>query len=447
MLSYNAALATMATRISILERTWEGQRYKPHPRELSSRRLKRQKQQFRCIATYSGITLLPALILVVSALSLFPASIHAFTTQPPKVSPATGLANIMYNWKEDQQIRYQVDGPEDGAPVVLVHGLFVNSDHWRKTLRDLATQGYRAYALDLWGCGYSSKPPAMSPEAQAVNGEIRRFEQELVEGAVLLDEILQQVELGTASGKDTRIADIELRHPCKSPYNFYTWSDLVNDFTTQIIQPACPLEDKSVSIVCNSIGTISSLQAVLDQPDLYKGVFVIAPNFRELHSAEVAFPKLAMPFIRRVQALLRNKGQGLFDSLANPETVKQILKEPYKVVTAVDDTLVGVLLDPLLTPGASDVVFDTLSYSAGPLPEQQLSVFPKEKPVWVCYGKDDPWTPAGRVEALKKYPAVEVVESFDGVGQYVFVCVLLILLVLIIFSATLTTDTTSSNSL
>jgi len=26
----------------------------------------------------------------------------------------------------------------------------------------------------------------------------------------------------------------------------------------------------------------------------------------------------------------------------------------------------------LLTPGASDVVFDTLSYSAGPLPEQQL---------------------------------------------------------------------------
>ena len=29
------------------------------------------------------------------------------------------------------------------------------------------------------------------------------------------------------------------------------------------------------------------------------------------------------------------------------------------------------LLTPLLTEGAADVVFDTLSYSAGPLPEQQ----------------------------------------------------------------------------
>lgn len=337
---------------------------------------------------------------------------------PPKTSPATGLANNMYNWKQDQQIRYQVDGPEDGLPVVLVHGLFVNSDHWRKTLKDLASQGYRAYALDLWGCGYSSKPPAMSAEAQSVNGENRRFEQPL-ENAVLLDAILQQVELGTAGGKDTRMADIELRHPCKSPYNFYTWGDLIADFTQQVIQPACPssMQDKSVSVVCNSIGTISSLQAVLDQPDLYKGVFVIAPNFRELHSAEVAFPKLFMPLIRQVQALLRNKGQSLFDSLAKPDTVKQILMEPYKVSSAVDDTLVQVLLDPLLTPGASDVVFDTLSYSAGPLPEHQLSVFPKDKPVWVCYGRDDPWTPAGRVEALKKFPSVEVVEAFGGVGQ------------------------------
>ena len=43
------------------------------------------------------------------------------------------------------------------------------------------------------------------------------------------------------------------------------------------------------------------------------------------------------------------------------------------------------LLDPLLTEGADEVVFDTLSYSAGPLPEQQLSSsdFPRDCPVWV----------------------------------------------------------------
>ena len=72
-----------------------------------------------------------------------------------------------------------------------------------------------------------------------------------------------------------------------------------------------------------------------------------------------------MPVIRAVQKQLRERGQGLFDALAKPGTVAQILKEPYAVTSAIDDELVAVLLDPLLTPGASDVVFDTLSYSAG----------------------------------------------------------------------------------
>ena len=35
------------------------------------------------------------------------------------------------------------------------------------------------------------------------------------------------------------------------------------------------------------------------------------------------------------------------------------------MITQVTDELVDVLLTPLLSPGAADVVFDTLSYSAG----------------------------------------------------------------------------------
>ena len=124
-----------------------------------------------------------------------------------------------------------------------------------------------------------------------------------------------------------------------------------------------------------------------------------------------------MPVIRTIQKNLRERGQPLFEALATPETVAQILKEPYKVQSAVDSTLVKVLLDPLLEEGASKVVFDTLSYSAGPLPEQQLAIFPSEKPVWICYGKQDPWTPSARVDALVKKPSVEKVVGFDGVGH------------------------------
>jgi pimeloyl-ACP methyl ester carboxylesterase len=124
-----------------------------------------------------------------------------------------------------------------------------------------------------------------------------------------------------------------------------------------------------------------------------------------------------MPFLRKIQQKLREKGHGLFNALAKPDTVRDILKQPYRVHEEVDDVLVKALLDPLLTEGASDVVFDTLSYSAGPLPEQQLGMFPSRKPVWVCYGKDDPWTPSRRVEALKRFESVERVVGLDGVGH------------------------------
>lgn len=308
----------------------------------------------------------------------------------------------------------------------MVHGLFVNSDHWRKTLLGLSEEGYNVYAIDLWGYGYSSKPASDSPEAQAVNGETRRFGGSSGGGAASagavaatgpippMADFLEKFPLGTSDGKGVRVRDIDLRHPVRSPYNFYTWGDLITDFTRDVIAADSSLP---VTLVSNSIGTICALQAVMDTPDLYTGVCVVTPNFRELHSAEVAVPSLTMPLIRAVQRMLRERGRPLFDALATPGTVKQILRTPYKVQEAIDDTLVQVLLDPLLLEGASEVVFDTLSYSAGPLPEQQLAMFPPGKPVWITYGTADPWTPEARVDALVQKPCVERVVPLPGVGH------------------------------
>lgn len=359
---------------------------------------------------------------------------------PPAVSPATNLPNELYQWKEGQQIRYQRAGPLDGKPVLLVHGLFVNSDHWRKTILGLAEEGYNTYAIDLWGYGYSSKPPLDSPEAKAVNGESARFgndddddENESGSGSSG-SSILKGVALGSANGKQTRVRDIDLRHPIRSPYNFYTWSDLLTDFSRDVIGKGsgggfggsfslpsffAKPSQSPITLVSNSIGTISALQAVIDEPDLYTGVCVVTPNFRELHSAEIPFPGLSMPVVRTIQKTLREKGQGLFDALATKGTVREILKEPYEVTSAIDDVLVDVLLDPLLLEGASKVVFDTLSYSAGPLPEQQLEAIGKltQKPVWITYGKADPWTPPARVDALASKDCVEKVLPLDGIGH------------------------------
>jgi hypothetical protein len=88
---------------------------------------------------------------------------------------------------------------------------------------------------------------------------------------------------------------LELHHPLGSPYNFYTWAEQLADFTRDVIHRDDDAaiaggggrDRKMVTLVANSIGTMSSLQSMIDEPDLYNGVLMVNPNFRELHSAEV----------------------------------------------------------------------------------------------------------------------------------------------------------------
>ena len=107
----------------------------------------------------------------------------------PSHSPATSLPNQIYKWR-GYDVRYQVTGPANADhTLLLVHGLFVNSDHWRKTLTGLQglndelhnddsdneKKSIRIYAIDLLGSGWSSKPSKTDPIAQAVSGENGRF--------------------------------------------------------------------------------------------------------------------------------------------------------------------------------------------------------------------------------------------------------------------------------
>lgn len=55
-------------------------------------------------------------------------------------------------------VRVVEAGPEDGPPVVLLHGWAVSAYLWRHTLVGLAAAGYRAIAVDLPGHGLSDAP-------------------------------------------------------------------------------------------------------------------------------------------------------------------------------------------------------------------------------------------------------------------------------------------------
>src|SRR5579884_3332922 len=51
-----------------------------------------------------------------------------------------------------------VDGPDDGVPVLFMHGWPDTHDLWRHQVAALAADGYRTIAPDLRGFGASDKP-------------------------------------------------------------------------------------------------------------------------------------------------------------------------------------------------------------------------------------------------------------------------------------------------
>lgn len=72
-----------------------------------------------------------------------------------RTMPALDGVTHDYVQAGDVQIHVAVAGPEDGRPVLLLHGWPENWWMWHTVIPALADSGYRVHALDLRGAGWS----------------------------------------------------------------------------------------------------------------------------------------------------------------------------------------------------------------------------------------------------------------------------------------------------
>lgn len=242
---------------------------------------------------------------------------------------------------------------------MLVHGFGGNCDHWRKNTPVLG-QKHKAFSIDLLGYGYSDKPdPRQSPP--------------------------------------------------NSLYCFETWGQQLVDFIDEVVG------EKAV-VACNSVGGLAGLQASIVAPEKVAGVQLYNISLRGLHMKRTS--PVARPFIAAFQRLLRDTqlGEAFFSSVAQKQTVANILKQAYGNEKAVDNELVDCILKPGLQPGAARVFLDFISYSGGPLPEDLIRA--TTRPVSIVWGAADPWEDVvlGR-QLFASLPGVTEFVELPGVGH------------------------------
>lgn len=261
--------------------------------------------------------------------------------------------------------------PPDAPALVLVHGFGANIRHWRDSYAPLAARGFRVFGIDLLGFGKGDMP---KPGTLDANGDA--------------------VE-----------------------YKFEYWSAQLRQFCNEVVR-AGDREGKDrppIFFVANSIGSMVTMLASIEEPGLCSGQVFISPSLRQLNVRKR--PWIQGVFVSIAMKVLMYKPIGAYflNSLAQPDSLKKVLKKAYAVNHRVDDELVEILRAPALQPGALEVFLAFISYDDGPIPEDLLPQLDCRS--LIIWGEQDSFEPFDDGVSLKHYATVEKFVSLPATGH------------------------------
>ena len=257
-----------------------------------------------------------------------------------------------------------MEGPADGAPLLLLHGFGASLNHFRDNVPALAAAGYRVHAMDLLGLGGSEKP---------------RLPDEPFDG-------------DAAEGK--------------AGYSMELWGNQTVDYVRAVMAGATGGDAPSGSgsakwvLAGNSIGGLTALLAAdALGASAVRGVCLFntagGMNFNRYSD----WPWVARPLLWLFREVLLNpdgNGPKYFEDFKTEGNVRAVLRQVYPSdPDRVDDALVESILWPADDPNAVHVFLAIFRGPAGPPPE---SVLPRldGMPILGLWGDADPWTPMDR---------------------------------------------------
>jgi len=290
---------------------------------------------------------------------------------------------------QGHRIHIQREGdPANPTKVLLIHGFGASSGHWRFTVPALAALA-DVLAIDLLGFGASDKPMSRLPG--------------------------------------------EPEHPEAVSYGFTLWGQQVADAAMAIFGLTAPntaSKDEEDShhksprlhLIGNSIGGMVALTAahmLLGKGFRPAQIVLIDCAQRTLDDKRVkelpALERWSRPLIKQ---FVRQRWviAPLFELLAQPRFIRQVLRKAYPSGSNLDEALVSLLHRPSTDPGAKESFrgfVNLFNDSLAPELLEDLSV-----PVRLLWGGDDPWEdPAEAKRWAQTYPCVQDLEILPGLGH------------------------------
>ncbi|WP_254934112.1 alpha/beta fold hydrolase [Cyanobium sp. WAJ14-Wanaka] len=277
-----------------------------------------------------------------------------------------------WNWR-GHNINFLRAGRSDQPnKVLLIHGFGASIGHWRQNIPALSEQA-DLIALDLLGFGASDKPRSHLANEPATAGSVR--------------------------------------------YCFDLWAEQVVDAAQYFLADRGQLH-----LIGNSIGAVVALAAAKRMEALGTAptqVVLIDCAQRTLDDKRAAqlsgFEQTTRPLTKQ---LVRQRWliSPLFQLLAQPGFIRQVLNKAYPSGANIDADLIELLHKPSTTPGASESFRGFVNLFNDYLAPEILAEF--KTPVRMLWGEKDPWEDV--VEAQRwaeDFACIKELRVLPGLGH------------------------------